>query len=102
MNGPQRNERSRQARGYDAEHDRQRQRWARIVASGAALCANPVCLQPTRHIAPDEPWDLGHNEDRTGWRGAEHQLCNRSEGGRKSPANTYVPGRMTIRKWGER
>ena len=102
MSGPQRHERSRHERGYDAAHDHERERWAPIVASGAAQCANPICLRPTRTIYPHEPWDLGHTEDRSGWRGPEHRACNRAEGGRKGSATTNPRNRMTIRRWGDR
>lgn len=70
---------SRQARGYDAEHDRLRREWALKVATGTIRCASPECR---RVIAPGERWDLGHTPDRRGYRGPEHERCNRSEGGR--------------------
>lgn len=70
---------SRQARGYDAEHDRLRAEWAPAVATGTVRCANPRC---GRLISPSAVWDLGHTEDRRSYRGPEHAKCNRSEGGR--------------------
>lgn len=70
---------SRQARGYDAEHDRLRREWTPKVATGTIRCANPDCR---RLIQPGERWDLGHTPDRRGYRGPEHERCNRSEGGR--------------------
>jgi hypothetical protein len=94
--------RSRSERGYDTAHDHERRRWRPIVASGAAQCANPVCLRPTRLIHPSEPWDLGHTEDRTGWRGPEHRECNRAEGGRNGAVVNRARNQMTIRKWSER
>jgi hypothetical protein len=66
-------------RGYDLAHKRERERWLPIVASGQAFCSEPVCLEPTRHIRPDEPWDLSHTADRTGWLGPSHRRCNRAE-----------------------
>jgi len=70
---------SRQARGYDAEHDRLRAEWAPAVATGTVRCASSRC---GRLIASTEPWDLGHTDDRRRYRGPEHASCNRSEGGR--------------------
>ena len=89
-------------RGYGADHRHERERWARVVATGTAQCANPVCLRPNRRIAPDEPWDLGHDDDRGKWRGAEHRACNRSEGGRNGAVVANARNATTIRAWGSR
>ncbi len=70
---------TRQQRGYDANHDRLRAKWAPKVATGRINCHNPTCGLP---IQPGEPWDLGHTPDRRSYRGPEHTRCNRSEGGR--------------------
>lgn len=69
----------RQSRGYDAEHDHLRAEWTPKVATGTIRCGNPNCR---RVIAPGERWDLGHTPERRGYRGPEHERCNRSEGGR--------------------
>lgn len=68
---------TRQQRGYDAEHDRLRKRYAHKVASGTAFCAR--CRQP---ITPGQSWHLDHTDDRTGYLGASHALCNLSTAGR--------------------
>lgn len=75
---------SRQARGYDAGHDRERSRWAPLVAAGAVDCRAAACLEPRRRIAPDAAWDLGHTADRRHWTGPEHARCNRAAGGRSA------------------
>jgi len=68
---------TRQQRGYDRKHDQLRKQWAPIVATGTVKCAR--CGQV---IAADEPWDLGHSDDRTRWTGPEHAArCNRRAGG---------------------
>lgn len=64
---------SRQERGYDVFHDRQRREWQPLVESGTVLCAR--C---GRLILPGERWDLGHSDDRASWTGPEHSYCNRS------------------------
>lgn len=68
---------TRQQRGYDAQHDRERATWAPLVDAGDITC--PRCHQ---RIDPGEPWDLGHTDDRRSWTGPEHQRCNRAAGGR--------------------
>jgi hypothetical protein len=39
-------------------------------------------------IAPGQPWDLDHTDDRRGYLGAAHRFCNRSAGARKRNAKT--------------
>ena len=74
------------ARGYGHAHQKERQRWAKLVEQGHAVCTR--CLNP---IAPDDTWHLDHTEDRTGYQGAAHAKCNVS---RKTAAQIH-----TIREW---
>ena len=71
------------ARGYGQSHVAQRAQLAPIVAAGKAMCAELVCLMPSRRIDPDAPWDLAHTEDRSGWRGPAHRACNANEASRR-------------------
>lgn len=67
----------RQARGYDAEHDRERARWAPIVATG-----HVKCWRCGDYIAAGAAWDLGHDDRyRSKYRGPEHAACNRATAG---------------------
>ncbi len=69
---------------YRREHDAERKRVARVVASGAAVCSR--CGLP---ILPGQAWDMGHDDsDPTGRRysGPEHSWCNRRAGGRRGRA----------------
>lgn len=72
---------SRQARGYDKAHMRERERWRPKVEACSVHCHARVCLMVVRLILPQQAWDLGHSEDRTTWTGPEHATCNRSAGG---------------------
>jgi hypothetical protein len=68
---------TRQARGYDAAHDKLRRSWKPRVETGMVRCAR--C---DRYITLGQAWDLGHTDDRTTWTGPEHASCNRSAGGK--------------------
>lgn len=84
-------------RGYHGRHDRERRRWAPRVNAGLVDCWR--CGRP---IEPGADWDLGHNEDRTGWEGPEHPRCNRSVGGRNGALVTNAmrsQGVRTSREW---
>lgn len=82
------------ARGYGTAHQRERARHAPTVRAGLALCA-----RYGEPISPDEPWDLGHTDDRTGYQGPEHRRCNRSAGGRNAAAVTNAKRATTVRDW---
>lgn len=76
----------RQQRGYDAEYDRTRQRWAPMVASGMVVCWR--CGKP---IMPHEEWQLGH--DGPVIMGPEHaRTCNLRAAGLKAHGKQWVPG----------
>jgi hypothetical protein len=61
------------ARGYGSKHIRERNRVAKIVAAGEAVCVNPRCGRP---IEPGSKWHLGHDHGNGGYRGPEHERCN--------------------------
>jgi hypothetical protein len=59
---------------YGSHHKKVRRRYALQVKAGKATCWR--CGLP---IAPDEPWDLGHDDDNpSSHRGPEHRACNRA------------------------
>lgn len=71
---------SRQQRGYDAAHDRKRR--TLVANADAGTVAYARCGEL---IKQGEPWDLGHDDSRAGYRGAEHVRCNRATMGRERP-----------------
>ena len=70
---------TKQQRGYDANHDRTRARWAPKVATGTVRCARCGTL-----IRPTDRWHLDHTDDRRGYLGPSHEFCNTSAGGRRA------------------
>jgi len=59
---------------YGYRHQKSRKAVFQLVRSGSATCAR--CGEP---IAPDEPWDLDHDDDVPGaYLGASHRGCNRA------------------------
>jgi len=73
---------TRQARGYDAEHERIRAEIQAILDEGDPVrCSNPDCLTPDRPVDPRD-WHLGHDRGRR-HRGPEHPLCNVTAAGRE-------------------
>lgn len=87
------------ARGYGAAHQRERTRWATLLASGHVIrCAQPGCSHPNDLITAATVWDLGHSGDRRSWIGPVHTDCNRRAGA----INSNIPRldrATTIREW---
>jgi len=71
---------TRQARGYDADHDRLRAAWQAQLDAGARM----TCWRPDCHTVIDPSnWHLGHDDnDRTIYRGPECVPCNTATSGR--------------------
>lgn len=82
------------AAGYGGQHKQERAKWVAVVEAGKASCAR--CHKP---IKADDPWDLDHNDDRTGYIGPSHMSCNRSAGGVNGAAVTNSRWTMTVRDW---
>lgn len=46
-------------------------------------CVQPVCLMPSRDIAPDEPTHVAHDDSGEEILGPAHARCNTSDGGKR-------------------
>lgn len=80
-------------RGYDYQHKKLRAQVKQMVDAGKATCWR--CGEP---IQPGADFDLGHDDDdRTKYRGPEHQACNRATAGRRAQFNG--PPVDTSRPW---
>lgn len=67
------------ARKYNMRHRRRRAIAAVRVSKGEGVCWR--CGLP---IDPDEPWELGHDDDGLEHRSEEHRFCNRSAAGKRT------------------
>lgn len=72
---------TRQARGYGADHDRRRRALVARINAGETI----RCIDCGVRLTP-ATLDLGHTEDRSGYRGPQCAPCNRSDGGRRGRA----------------
>lgn len=70
---------TRQARGYDAEHDRLRAALVQRMRQGETI----RCIDCNLVLEP-ATLDLGHTADRTAYRGPQCLVCNRSDGGKRA------------------
>lgn len=98
------------ARGYGADHQRERERLRPSVEAGNAECAEVVCHMTSRSIDPTDEWELAHTVDREGYHGPAHWLCNRRERRLRAdpdaleldglpagePRTTVTPGRWVL------
>ena len=64
---------------YDYRHQQERAKWKPAVDAGLVTCHEPICLMPSRRIAPGTPWHLSHTPDGKQWTGPSHVRCNTSE-----------------------
>ena len=75
-------QRSTTARGYGHTHEQRRKQLAPLVRTGTINCAR--CHQP---IQPGAPWALDHDDNRNGYLGPGHALCNSRAGAAKTNGN---------------
>lgn len=81
--------RSKAHRDERAKYVRQMER------DGYLVCAQPVCVMPTRIIHAGEPWHLGHDDTGTVFIGPVCARCNRVDGAKRGNARS----RGLVRRW---
>lgn len=86
-------------RGYGWQHQKLRERWKPQVNALQVSCARCGQLIVPNPALKGDGWDLGHNEDRSGYQGPEHSSCNQVAGARNAAAVTNGRRAMTIREW---
>lgn len=91
------------ARGYGWTHKQERNRWEQqLRLAGALPCAE---LRHVPHcpgvIVNGQPFELAHNDARTGYLGIAFPACNRTAGARKGAlvANAKRMTRVTQLTW---
>jgi hypothetical protein len=91
--------RSTSERGYGGNHQTLRAKWEPIVRAGGVMCARqgPKCIG--KPLDPDQPWDLGHTDDRTAYTGPECVPCNRGAGGANGARVVNERRQMTVHEW---
>lgn len=80
-----RNRPSSTSRGYNSEHQAERERWYPLVAAGVVSCRRgELCrFHPDTLIHRGQKWHLGHpDEECPAPRAPEHATCNVSAPGR--------------------
>lgn len=78
------------------EHRAERKRWAPIVEAGNAECAEPVCVMPSRWIAPGSEWHVSHDPTGTRYIGPSHAACNVREAAKRARAG-QISGQAVTR-----
>jgi hypothetical protein len=90
---------SRHRRGYGRAHEYRRKAIEPAVITGKTVCCR--CGEP---IKPSDEWHLDHTDDRNGYLGVAHKLCNLRAAGIKSQAKRSpkpTPPRRWSRVWWE-
>jgi hypothetical protein len=77
---------------YRGAHDRERKRWAKLVAVGDVACARCGGL-----IDPKAGFDLDHAPDGQSYLGPSHRRCNRRTAAHRTAARATLNGERTTR-----
>lgn len=78
------------------QHQQARAHYAQVIRRGEGWCVEPVCLLPTRHIAPGTAWDVCHDPSARIITGPGHAKCNRAEGAKRGNAMRNPPKRRVL------
>lgn len=84
MAGPQHRTREYRAAYRQLKRDQAAGKWL--------TCQQPVCMEPSRAIAPTDKADVAHDDSGDHILGPAHARCNRADGGRRRHRATPTPG----------
>jgi len=85
-------------RGYGRRHQQIRRTLLLALADRVAAGITDLCPRCQHPIHPNQPLDLDHTDDRSGYRGLAHRTCNRRAGAEKT--NRMRRARpVTSRQW---
>lgn len=87
-------------RGYGWHHQRTRAQLRPVIAAGLGVCAEPVCLMPTRAIpaawAHTRLWHVSHDASSGQVIGPSHRRCNLAENARRNNPRRGRPTRWVL------
>ena len=64
--------------------------------TGYLVCAQPMCVMPTRIIQAGQAWHLGHDDTGTQYIGPTHAYCNVRDGAKRARSRQDRPQRWPL------
>ena len=87
---------------YGHEHRKVRAQLQRLIDAGQGLCAEPICLMPSREIPPGsgpDDWHVCHDPSGAKVIGPGHARCNESEAAKRGNAMRKPTTDVTTLTW---
>ena len=87
---------------YGHEHRKVRAQLQRLIDAGQGLCAEPICLMPSREIPPGsgpDDWHVCNDPSGAKVIGPGHARCNESEAAKRGNAMRKPTTDVTTLTW---